>query len=57
MAVDETVTYMPHPEDSNKTLQKQEAIVTVHGMPLQSYMENLMANTISANASKVFTKY
>lgn len=53
MAVDETVTYMPHPEDSNKTLQKQEAIVTVHGMPLESYMENLMANKISVNAGKV----
>lgn len=52
MAVDETVTYMPHPEDSNKTLQKQEAIVTVHGMPLESYMENLMTNKISVNAGK-----
>lgn len=53
MAVDETVTYMPHPEDSNKTLQKQEATVTVHGMPLESYMENLMTNKISVNAGKV----
>lgn len=53
MAVDETVTYMPHPEDSNKTLQRQEAIVTVHGMPLESYMENLMTNKISVNAGKV----
>lgn len=52
MAVDETVTYMPHPEDSNKTLQRQEAIVTVQGMPLESYMENLMANKISVNAGK-----
>lgn len=55
MAVDETVTYMPHPEDSNKTLQRQEAIVTVQGMPLESYMENLMANKISVNAGKVIS--
>jgi len=53
MAVDETVTYMPHPEDKGRTIQKQEAIVTVFGMPLESYMENLMTNKISVNAGKV----
>jgi len=52
LAVDETVTYMPHPEDPTKTLQKQEAIVTVRGVPLQNYVENVLANSISANATK-----
>lgn len=31
----------------------QEAIITVKGISLSSYLESLMANTISSNARKV----
>ncbi|KAL3281165.1 hypothetical protein HHI36_004383 [Cryptolaemus montrouzieri] len=52
IAVNETLKYTPHPEDSNKTLLKQEAVVTVRGVPLSSYMEDLLTNKISNNAGK-----
>lgn len=53
IAVDEHLVYAPHPEDPEKTLLKQEAVVLVKGVPLSSYMESLLTTTISANASKV----
>ena len=53
VAVDEKLTYAPHPEDLSKTLLKQEAVVTVQGLPLSSYFENFLTNKISHNASKV----
>ena len=37
---------------SPKTLLKQEAVVTVQGVPLSSYMEDLLTNKISLNAGK-----
>jgi len=52
IAVDETLNYLPHPKDPTKTLLKQEAIVTVEGVPLSSYLEGLLTSTISSNASK-----
>ncbi|XP_045459017.1 protein slowmo [Melitaea cinxia] len=52
IAVDETVKYTPHPSDPTKTLLTQEAVVTVQGVPLSSYMEDLLANKISLNAGK-----
>lgn len=52
IAVDETVWYTPHPSDTSKTLLKQEAVVTVQGVPLSNYMEDLLANKISLNAGK-----
>lgn len=52
IAVDETVWYTPHPSDASKTLLKQEAVVTVQGVPLSSYMEDLLTNKISLNAGK-----
>ncbi|KAK0075891.1 hypothetical protein PV325_006193 [Microctonus aethiopoides] len=48
--VGETLRYVPHPNDKNKTLLKQEAIVTVQGAPLASYMEDLLTKKISFNA-------
>ncbi|XP_057334166.1 protein slowmo [Microplitis mediator] len=48
--VGETLRYIPHPQDKNKTLLKQEAIVTVQGAPLASYMEDLLTKRISFNA-------
>ncbi|KYN36322.1 Protein slowmo like protein 2 [Trachymyrmex septentrionalis] len=51
-AVDEAVRYTPHPDDPTKTLLTQEAVVTVRGVPLTNYMEDLLASNISFNASK-----
>jgi len=52
VAVDETLKYEPHPQDPNKTLLKQEAMVLVEGVPLCSYLEGLLTSTISVNANK-----
>lgn len=52
IAVNETLNYVPHPSDPSKTLLKQEAVVTVKGVPLNHYMEDLLANKISNNAGK-----
>ncbi|GJQ86130.1 putative PRELI-like family [Trypoxylus dichotomus] len=52
IAVNETLRYVPHPSDPAKTLLKQEAIVTVKGVPLNTYMEDILTNKISLNAGK-----
>ncbi|XP_063815450.1 PRELI domain containing protein 3B [Pseudophryne corroboree] len=52
VSVDERLVYKPHPQDANKTILTQEAIITVKGVSLSSYLEGMMANTISSNASK-----
>ncbi|XP_072425921.1 LOW QUALITY PROTEIN: PRELI domain containing protein 3A-like [Chiloscyllium punctatum] len=52
VSVDERLIYRPHPENPEKTILTQEAIITVKGVILSSYLEGLMANTISANAGK-----
>ncbi|XP_065164910.1 protein slowmo [Atheta coriaria] len=52
IAVHETLKYVPHPSDSSKTLLKQEAVVTVKGVPLTNYMEDILTNKISLNAGK-----
>jgi len=49
--VEERITYSPDPEDPGKTLMTQQAIVTVQGVPLTSYMEQLMTTSIAGNAS------
>merc|ERR1719259_258591 len=48
----EQMSYFPHPEEPDKTLLRQETLVTVSGVPLTSYMEALIVNTVSANSSK-----
>ncbi|XP_062426085.1 PRELI domain containing protein 3A isoform X2 [Rhea pennata] len=53
VSVDERLVYTPHPENPEKTVLTQEAIITVKGISLSSYLESLMANTISSNARKV----
>lgn len=50
--VDETIRYTPDPQDANKTLLTQEAIVSVKGVPLTDYMEDLLTARISMNAIK-----
>lgn len=52
VAVDEKLSYIPHPEDKNKTILKHEAVVKVDGVPFSGYMEDILKNKISANASK-----
>ncbi|KAM4582361.1 PRELI domain containing protein 3B isoform 2-T3 [Fundulus diaphanus] len=52
VSVDERLTYKPHPEDPEKTILTQEAIISVKGVSLSSYLEGVMANTISTNAGK-----
>lgn len=49
------MSYQPHPEDKTRTLLKQEAVVTVQGIPLNSYMEDLLTSTIMVNANKVYS--
>merc|ERR1712122_257799 len=44
--------YTPDPEDVTKTLLRQEMIVTVQGVPITSYMESIIVNTVSNNSSK-----
>jgi len=50
--MDEKMTYRPHPEEADKTLMHQETVVTVQGVPLTSYMESIMINTIDSNSHK-----
>lgn len=38
---------------NSRTILTQEAIISVKGVSLSSYLEGVMANTISANAGKV----
>lgn len=52
IAVDETLCYTPDPSNPEKTLLKQEATVTVRGVPLSDYMEDLLTRKISLNAGK-----
>ncbi|XP_078541822.1 PRELI domain containing protein 3A [Lissotriton helveticus] len=52
VSVDERLVYTPHPENPGETVLTQEAIITVKGVSLSSYLEGLMANTISSNARK-----
>ncbi|XP_059979021.1 PRELI domain containing protein 3B isoform X1 [Lagenorhynchus albirostris] len=52
VSVDERLIYKPHPRDPEKTVLTQEAIITVKGVSLGSYLEGLMASTISSNANK-----
>ena len=52
LSVEEKLTYLPHPQEANQTLLKQEAVITVHGIPLSSYIEEILTKTISTNADK-----
>lgn len=52
LTFEEKLTYVPHPEDPNTTLLKQEAIISVFGVPLSSYVEDFLTNNISNNANK-----
>lgn len=48
--IDEKLVYSIHPEDREKTLLKQEALITVQNVPLIDYLENMMITKIHTNA-------
>merc|ERR1711881_170662 len=50
--MEEKMGYSPDPLDTNKTVLRQETVVTVQGVPLTSYMEGIIVNTVSNNSSK-----
>jgi len=52
VAVDETLVYRPHPEDPQKTILEQSAVISIRGIPLVDYTENLLASTMTTNANK-----
>ncbi|XP_053478221.1 PRELI domain containing protein 3A isoform X3 [Ictalurus furcatus] len=52
VSVDERLVYRPHPENPDITVLTQEAIITVKGVSLSSYLEGLMALSMTANARK-----
>lgn len=52
LSVDEVLLYKPHPTDPNQTLLQQQATVSVEGVPLSTYMEEVLTNNISFNASR-----
>ncbi|RWS03786.1 protein slowmo-like protein [Dinothrombium tinctorium] len=52
LSIMEKLTYTPHPSIPGSTLLKQEAVITVHGVPLSSYFEEFISKTISVNANK-----
>ncbi|XP_013405677.1 PRELI domain containing protein 3B [Lingula anatina] len=52
VSVDETLVYTPHPEDKNKTILKQEAAITVHGVPLAGKLEGILEGNFDSNAHK-----
>jgi PRELI-like family len=52
LSVDEVLLYKPHPTDPSRTLLQQQATVSVEGVPLSRYMEEVLTNNISFNASR-----
>jgi len=52
LSVDEVLQYAPHPIDPSKTLLRQQATVSVEGVPLCRYMEDALTKNISFNANR-----
>lgn len=52
VSMEEHMTYCVDSRDPEKTLLKQETVVTVQGVPLTSYMEGIIVNTVSKNSNK-----
>lgn len=52
LSFEEKLTYTPHPNNPNATLLRQEAVISVYGVPLSSYLEDFLTRHISMNASK-----
>jgi hypothetical protein len=47
------MSYTPHPQDPGRTLLTQEAMISVRGVPLTSYIEEMLTSRVSLNAGKV----
>ena len=53
VSMHERMSYRPDPSDpGNKTVMKQETVVTVQGVPLTSYMESIIVGVVSSNSGK-----
>lgn len=52
LRVDEQLVYTQHPTDPEKTILKQEATVTVSGLPLCGKLENVFTDNMIKNAGK-----
>jgi len=50
--IDEHMVYAPHPSESNCTLLRQETIVSVKGLPMTDYLENIIKNTMASKAGQ-----
>ncbi|XP_054918707.1 PRELI domain containing protein 3A isoform X2 [Dermacentor andersoni] len=53
ISIVEKLTYTEHPQHKGNTLMTQEAVITIRGVPLSSYLEDFVAKAISSNAGKV----
>jgi hypothetical protein len=52
LSMDEVLQYRPHPTDPSKTLLRQQATVSIEGVPLNRYMEEVLTKNISFNAGR-----
>lgn len=52
VTIDEKLEYKPHPTRPSCTLLEQEAVIKIQGVPLTTYLEDLMLKTCSSNATK-----
>ena len=52
VSMKEKMKYSQHPEDPNKTIMTSEMVVTVRNVPLTTYMEDIVLNTVSKNSGK-----
>jgi len=52
LAFEEKLTYTPHPTEPNVTILRQEATISVFGVPLSSFLEDFLTKNIVINANK-----
>lgn len=52
VTIDEQLVYSPHPSDTSRTLLRQEAVVSVKGVPMTDYMENVIKGTMASKAGQ-----
>lgn len=52
VTIDESLVYSPHPNDASRTLLRQEAVVSVKGVPMTDYMENIIKKTMTSKAGQ-----
>lgn len=50
ITIDEHLVYSRHPQNPSNTLLKQEAVISVKGVPMTDYLENMVFGTCSNNA-------